>query len=296
MKLSVLMITFNHEAYIAQALDSVLAQQTDFEFEIVIGEDCSADRTRAILLDYQRAHPDRIRLLLHANNVGMHANFAATYAACRGEYIALLEGDDWWSAAHKLQRQVDLLDAHPEVTECFHAVEKVIEGPTGQTQEGTPFPSLDRPTRYRLHDVLHDFFIPTPSVVLRRSALGELPALFGRMNNPDWMIHALCGHVGKIAFIPEVMGCYRVHAAGVWSALPRIKAIEKSIVSAGVLEELFDFRVNGPLAWRIVNWHKEAAQLLRADGRMVSAARHQAQAVLRQIAMRLSPAPSHQAA
>ena len=86
------MITYNHEKFIAQAIDSVLMQQTRFDYELVIGEDCSTDGTRAIVVEYQQKHPDKIRLLLPENNLGMHENGRRALKACRGEYIAFLEG------------------------------------------------------------------------------------------------------------------------------------------------------------------------------------------------------------
>ena len=91
---SVCMITYNHEAYIAQAIEGVLMQQTDFPIELVIGEDCSTDRTRAICLEYQQRHPGIIRLALRERNIGMMPNFVQTLQACEGKYIALCEGDD----------------------------------------------------------------------------------------------------------------------------------------------------------------------------------------------------------
>lgn len=107
MKVSVLMITYNHEKFIAQAIDSILMQQVNFDYEIVIGEDCSTDGTRAIVIQYQKEYPDKIRLLLPEENLGMHKNFVQTFRACQGEYIALLEGDDYWTSPRKLQKQVD---------------------------------------------------------------------------------------------------------------------------------------------------------------------------------------------
>ena len=96
-KVSVAMITYNHERFIAQAIESVLMQQTDFAVELVIGEDCSTDKTRAIVCAYGERYPERIRLLLPERNQGMIPNFVATMNACQGQYIALLEGDDYWT-------------------------------------------------------------------------------------------------------------------------------------------------------------------------------------------------------
>lgn len=121
MKVSVLMLAYNHAQYIAQAVDSVLMQQVDFDYEIVIGEDCATDNTRDILIRYQQENPEKIRLLLPEKNLGMHDNLIQTFKACHGSsYIALLEGDDYWTSPDKLQKQVDFLDAHADYTLCFH--------------------------------------------------------------------------------------------------------------------------------------------------------------------------------
>ena len=93
--LSVLIITYNHEKFIGKALDSALGQKTNFDYEIVIGEDCSTDKTRQILLEYKKKYPRKVKLVLQEKNVGPNENFIDTYMACTGKYIAMLEGDDY---------------------------------------------------------------------------------------------------------------------------------------------------------------------------------------------------------
>lgn len=107
---SVHMITYNHEPYIRQAIDGVMMQKTDFEFELVIGEDCSQDRTREICFEYQKKYPDKIRILWWHENVSKYGgNGRRVSAYCRGEFVAICEGDDCWLSPYKLQRQVDVL-------------------------------------------------------------------------------------------------------------------------------------------------------------------------------------------
>ncbi|MDQ3815609.1 MAG: glycosyltransferase family 2 protein, partial [Armatimonadota bacterium] len=129
MKVSIVMVTYNHEKYIAQAVESVLMQETNFDYELIIGEDCSQDKTRAIVMDFQRRFPERIRLLLPEKNLGGSGktNFLQTLAAAQGQYVALLEGDDYWTSPHKLQKQVDFLDSHPECAICFHKSNMLYE-------------------------------------------------------------------------------------------------------------------------------------------------------------------------
>src|SRR5580692_4617658 len=101
LKLSVMMLTYNHERFISQALESILSQRVNFDYEIVIGDDLSTDGTRDILAKFYRKHPERIVLLLRDRNIGAIRNMAATFAGCQGEYVALLEGDDYWTCDDK---------------------------------------------------------------------------------------------------------------------------------------------------------------------------------------------------
>jgi glycosyltransferase involved in cell wall biosynthesis len=124
-KVSIAMITYNHEKFIAQAMESVLAQQTDFPIELVIGEDCSTDGTREIVEQFAARYPDVIRPILHEKNVGMHRNGQAVLEACNGEYLAFLEGDDYWTNPAKLQSQVLALSNAAECVGSIHAVDIV---------------------------------------------------------------------------------------------------------------------------------------------------------------------------
>lgn len=111
---SVKMITYNHAPYIADAIEGVLMQKTSFPFELVIGEDCSTDGTRQIVYQYADAHPDVVRVITSQRNVGIRANSLRATLACRGDYIAWCEGDDYWHSEDKLQMQVDYLEANSD--------------------------------------------------------------------------------------------------------------------------------------------------------------------------------------
>ena len=121
-KLSVILITYNHEKYIEKALDSVLSQVTDFPFEIVIGDDCSPDDTKNIIREYRDKYPDIIRIVHRKKNTGRPTlNVYETTMKCRGDYLAYLEGDDYWTDSDKLQKQMDFLNEHPEYIACTHS-------------------------------------------------------------------------------------------------------------------------------------------------------------------------------
>ncbi len=213
MKVSVAMVTYNHEKFIAKALDSVLMQRTNFDYEIVIGEDCSADKTRDILIDYQEKYPDKFRVLLHEKNLGMHENGARVLAACKGEYIAMLDGDDYWTSPEKLQKQVDFLDNHPDCAVCYHDALIVHE-------DGSREPMHYRSTQKAfstVEDLFLDNFIPTCAVIFRRGLFGRLPDWVSTLKMGDWLIHILNALHGRIGYLDETMAVYVVHPGGIWS-------------------------------------------------------------------------------
>src|SRR5437868_1761177 len=112
---SVLMVTFNHERYIGQAIESVMAQDAPFPIELIVAEDHSTDSTRDVIGSYAARYPGRIVPLFRERNFGTSRNFAGALRACRGRYVALLDGDDYWLSPGKLRRQVEYLDSHPNI-------------------------------------------------------------------------------------------------------------------------------------------------------------------------------------
>lgn len=216
MKVSVAMITYNHEKYIVQAIESVLMQRVNFDYELVIGEDCSTDKTRDIVLGFGEKHPDRIRVLLSEKNMGGGRNLVRTLRACRGEYVAVLEGDDFWTSPDKLQKQVDFLESHPECAICFHNA--VVINDSG-SQELRNYCSSTQKEISTLEDLLKADFIPTCSVMFRNGLFSEFPDWFYKLPMGDWPTHVFNAQHGDIGYINEIMAAYRVHSTGVWSRL-----------------------------------------------------------------------------
>jgi len=218
MKVSVAIFAYNHERFIRQAIDSALMQQVDFDYEIVIGEDCSMDDTRAIVADYQKRFPRRICLLLSEKNLGGRKNLTRTLRNCQGEYVALLDGDDYWTSPYKLQKQVDFLDSHPECAICFHEVTVFDEDGSGGPRN---YCRADQKKISTLEDLLSKNFIPTCSVMYRNGLVNELPDWYYAVPVGDWPFHILVAQHGNIGYIDEVMGAYRKHPGGVLSRLDR---------------------------------------------------------------------------
>lgn len=117
---SIVSITYNHEKFISKMIEGVLMQQTTFPIELIVAEDCSTDRTRDIILEYQKTHPELIKVIISDKNIGAAANERRAILAAKGKYIAFCEGDDYWTEPLKLQRQVDFLEKNPGYCVCFH--------------------------------------------------------------------------------------------------------------------------------------------------------------------------------
>ena len=259
MKLSVCVVAYNHERYIEQAVRSALVQRTDFDYEIVVGEDCSTDRTREILLELQREHPDRVRLLLRDRNLGAQLNFIETWRACRGEYIAWLDGDDYWTSPAKLQRQVDFLDARPECAICFHKASVVYEE---HPEDGHLFPFEDPAEVSTIELLLETNPIATCSVVFRNHLFDALPDWFFDLKIGDWPLHILNARHGHIGYIGDVMAAYRIHSGGAWSAIPQYQLTRNSVEMLELVNAHFNFEYDTILRATIARAYDHWAWLL----------------------------------
>jgi glycosyltransferase involved in cell wall biosynthesis len=217
-KVSVVVLAYHHEKFLRQALAGVLGQEVDFPSEVIVGEDCSTDRTRHIVQEYEQRYPAIVKPIYHARNVGMGANFKACMEACRGQYIALLEGDDYWTSPLKLHKQVRWMDQNPDFTLCFHPVADLYED--GFHPKGEP---IERQQEVYTFD---DFLTPIYTIVstgsmLLRNVLPTWPAWLFSVKPIDFALVLLYAELGKAKRLPEVMGVYRIHQGGIWSGAPR---------------------------------------------------------------------------
>jgi len=181
-KVSVLVMTYNHANFIRQSLDSVLMQEVTFTYEILISEDCSTDGTREIVEEYYQQFPQKIHLLLSGQNIHSNAVVARGIKAAKGEYIALLDGDDYWTSPHKLQKQADFLENHPECSMCFHNARVFYEDSSKPHWNWTPAHQKEFST---LEEIWMGNFIATCSTMFRNGLFGDVPdwyeALFPRL-------------------------------------------------------------------------------------------------------------------
>jgi glycosyltransferase involved in cell wall biosynthesis/RimJ/RimL family protein N-acetyltransferase len=209
---SVFMMAYNHEHYILQALDGILMQKTNFDFEIVVGEDCSIDNTREIIVDCADRYPGKFKLLLHKKNIGAIANQNVIFNACTGKYVAICEGDDFWTDPYKLQKQVDFLEANEEFSICATNARVLNE----TTLEESEWPGTGQKEILTIKDIMrYGNGGATCTLLFRKDALFPIPQWFSDCSGGDWALQVICSGKGKMKYFREVMGVYRKHSAGI---------------------------------------------------------------------------------
>ena len=233
-KVSVCITSFNHEAYIAQCVESALMQVTDFDYEIVVEDDGSTDRTPTVLAELERKNQDRLRLRLHPHNLGGQGrrNFLATLDACRGQYVTVLDADDYWTSPHKLARGAAYLDHHPESAMCFHRCEWLDEDGTRSLCPPPP----GRKQVYGLTDLLMTNFISHSFSMFRRGLFADLPSWFHDEIVGDWVLHILNAQHGNIGYLDEVVGVYRRLAGSLSQQDRGIRILEQGVRTTCLLK------------------------------------------------------------
>lgn len=253
-KLSISLITYNQAKYIRQAIEGVLNQKTNFTWELIVGDDGSTDGTKDILIEYQKKAPELIRLILHTKkNEGIPGklNFLSTLQVATGKYVALLDGDDYWLAPHKLQKQVDFLEANPDYSICCHRV-FIKKG----NQKPTLYPDEYAPAAETTYDIgmmaKYGNLVAAPSAVYRNKLFPSFPAWFNQSPVGDYVLHMLNAKSGKIKYFPEPMAVYRLHEKGAWGGQSIKKNAAGMISVIGLLQtEPFDETVQEGLQYQL---------------------------------------------
>lgn len=227
MKVSVSIITYNQEDFIAQAIESVLMQKTNFDFEILIGDDGSSDGTCAIIEQYQAENPDRIRIFHHDRSSVLQLtshptgkwNLMNNLSHATGEYIALLDGDDYWTDPLKLQKQVDFLETHPTYGICFTHTYSVHCNKQGRETERRLVRPPGGKATYTVEDLLMRHIGSTCTAVFRNHLRGGFPEWFGSSPFGDWPLYVLSALQGPIGFLEVVTAAHRVYQQSIWSSI-----------------------------------------------------------------------------
>jgi glycosyltransferase involved in cell wall biosynthesis len=227
------MLTYNHAAFVEEAVRSVLAQQCDFPFEIVLADDASTDGTLEKVMEMQRQRPDVLRVLPAERNLGIPANFKRCLAACRAPYIAMLEGDDFWTDGTKLQRQVDQLTRDNTLTlSACRTRNRTFWAPVKE--------------RYTLADLLRRYRFHTSALVFRKEAAERFVA-DPAVRALDSLLIAHLATGGDGGFIDREMSYYRRHAGGAWSGLTLARQVADTQTATASLSKRFGGRYDAEL-------------------------------------------------
>lgn len=241
--LSICCITYNHEEYIAEAIDGFLMQETDFKYEIIIGDDGSTDSTKAIIENYVQQYPDKIKFLSITHNQGAVLNMLRTLDEAGGKYIAMCDGDDYWIDAKKLQMQVDFMENHPDCSICCHYSRVIDENGVLVYEDKNPIR-----LEYTFEDVLLGRKNETRvcTMVLRNSEYLK------NIKSQEWFYHVYSGDTffklynlmkprTKLYVLPYVMAVYRLHRNGIWSMIDAKIRKRKMVDDFNILIKNFSY-------------------------------------------------------
>lgn len=225
-KVSVVMIAYNKQDYIAEAVAGVVNQKCGFDIELIVMDDCSTDDTPAIVAQWVRCYPRIIRYFRNEKNLGLQGNYIEGFKHCRGEYLAICDADDYWFYRRKLQVMCDYMDAHRNCAIAFHRVINFYEA-TGEKSLSNGG-MVSNPT---VESLSRSNFITNLSVVYRRGLvdLTKLPEWVKNDRSPDYALHMLYAAHGDIKYFSRPMGVYRKASGSAWSVSDRYVQLRMSL-------------------------------------------------------------------
>ena len=243
MKISAVVTAYNHEKYITQCLESVLKQKGDFQLEVIVGDDCSTDQTPRIIQEFRKRYPQIIQVLPVEKNLGISKNLERCLAACSGEYIAICEGDDYWTDEEKLQKQKDFLESRSDCSMCFSALLLYYE------DQNLTIPHQVQASLQKdfvtMEDLIGNNYIANLSCCMYRTeVIRKLPPSTYNLeiNTDDWLIGMACSQFGSVGFLPETMSVYRIHAGGAWSGMDVFEQLDFTCRHMDVSNQFFDYK------------------------------------------------------
>lgn len=232
-KVSVIVLAYNRENFITNALDSIVKQKVDFPFEVVVGEDCSTDNTARICMEYQEKYPDIVKVTRNKENLGLLDNFVSAYNRCKGEYIAICDADDFWINKHKLQIQADFLDQNKEYSACFHRALNYYQDDGSKSISN----GLHQKKRNTVLDIINSNPVTFSTSMFRRGLFGEFPSWFNQVKSNDFAVNVLNAEHGDFYFMNKIMTVYRRHRESVWGMSTFEKQALISVLSRQILIE-----------------------------------------------------------
>ena len=208
-------MAYNHAKYIKDCLEGFIKQKTNFKFTAYIGDDCSTDGTTDIIKEYEAKYPEIIKGIYRNKNIGVETNYLDLFKKCKGKYLIICEGDDYWTDENKLQKQVDFMEQNPDYSICFHPIKRIFED---KEEKNDLFPTDEmKKHEFNFENLLKYNFIQTNSALYRFDLIKNLSDVIPKKMIPgDWYVHLLFAKEGKIKYLDDVMAVYRIHPSGGW--------------------------------------------------------------------------------
>lgn len=244
MKINIILITYNHSAYIKQTLEGVIMQKTSNEVEVIVADDASTDDTLDIIKEYASKSSFKYTYLLSDTNLGFNQNYKRAFEACNGDYIAIMEGDDYWTDPYRLEKHIQFLENHRECSLSFNRIIFYDQDNSdykindwGNTREDYKYYTSKQ-------QIVGNRIGNLSACVLRTSFIRELkPELF-ELGIADWMLGIVFGQYGFLAELKEPMSVYRIHGNGQWSKQKEEAQIQHQIESIPAYNKYLDYKFN----------------------------------------------------
>ena len=247
---SICCLAYNHEKFIHDTLKGFLCQKTNFSFEILIHDDASTDDTAKIIKAYEAQYPKIIKPIYQQENKrskGYRMNPTFNFPRAKGIYIALCEGDDFWTDPLKLQIQIDFLEQNPEYSMSFHTANRYDEGTKQFVEEHT---KIDHDSDFSLTDFIKRNCADTATIVRRNHPI-KYPDSFQKIKFGDWLLNLIYASQGKVRYHAQAMATYRIHQGGVWSGNTEIKKNRYTIYMLEEMNKYFSYK-----------YHKEFSKVI----------------------------------
>jgi len=235
---SVCITAYNIDKYVRRAIDSVLSQITDFDYEIVIGEDKGSDETSNILKEYSLLYPNRFRIIFNETNLGMMPNFIKTLESCKGKYIAVLDGDDYWINKNKLQTQYNILETNPEAALCWHDSLIVDSSEKQISTFSERFKGRDYHSSFDLFTVIKWKVLGATSSIFFRNVISPFPIWSKSLYGTEALLFFRCKQIGELIYLPEILSAYRIHNSSMEGSFNRISKAKRNINEEKILSSV----------------------------------------------------------
>lgn len=262
-KVSVVCTVYKHEAYLRECFDGFVMQKTNFPFEILVNDDCSSDGSAEIMREYESKYPDLFRCVYQEENQyskGLFPWFEVLFPMAKGQYIAICEGDDYWTDPYKLQKQIDFMDSNLDYIACFHNA--LIKYPKSYSF----FNSANENHNPTTEDIIRRrWFISTQTLLFRNIKL-SYPVWKSKVVNEDYLLELLLAKEGKFRYMDDVMAVYRQDGTGVSASLNvnKRKMFDQLVFLLTNMKELYGGRCSDAFDESIANYQAQKEDFVRS--------------------------------